>query len=342
MPGGRVTIKSQHIGSVPVEPGVGLGLAILPALVNAHDHGRGVRPAAYGAFEQPLEAWIAGLRQMPGVDLYTSTVVDFGRLALLSGVAAVSHVHLPGGGATLAEAEVIARAACDVGVRVAYALPVVDANAIAYGGPQVFCGCHRPDDWQIVKDWDGRPVDAATQMQAMEAVACACESPTFTVQYGPAGPQWVSEAGLALPFAWGGSGARTGGYPQPARRKSDADHPGRSWTSGQRWSNPARPPWHKQQRLSVRHPDQSGIPISPASRSVRHPGLPVAEFGPKSVGLCPKSRHLAPRDCCITEPHAPSHHFYRAGRACQGDMAGLRVVLHVLQGRHPAAGDAGP
>ena len=40
----------------------------------------------------------------------------------------------------------------------AYALPVVDANATAYGGPEIFCACHAPQDWAIVKCWDDRPV----------------------------------------------------------------------------------------------------------------------------------------------------------------------------------------
>lgn len=185
--GGRITAIDHARG--------GAGKAMLPALVNAHDHGRGLRSAAFGAFDQPLESWVASLRMVPGVDLYTTCVVAFGRLAL-SGVAAISHVHIPGGGDTVEEALTVARAARDVGVRVAYALPVVDANAFVYGGPSRFCTCHNPADWSVVRNWDGRPESAIEQMERIGEVAAACESATFSVQYGPAGPQWVTEAGL--------------------------------------------------------------------------------------------------------------------------------------------------
>ena len=188
-------IVDGRIAAITENAQGGRGRAAMPALVNAHDHGRGLRSVAFGAFDQPLEAWVASLRLVPGVDLYTNCVVAFGRLAL-SGVSAISHVHIPGGGDTVEEAMAVARAARDVGVRVAYALPVVDANAFVYGGPSRFCSCHNPVDWAVAQGWDGRPETAMAQMERVDAVASACQSPIFTVQYGPAGPQWVTEAGL--------------------------------------------------------------------------------------------------------------------------------------------------
>ncbi len=178
-------------------PAIGRGRVALPALTNAHDHGRGFRPLAFGIPDQPLECWLAMLHHTPEVDLYTQSVVAFGRMAL-SGIAAISQVHIPVGKDPIEEAEMVARAARDVGVRVGYAAPVVDTNAFVYGGPDLFCGCHSTEDWQTVKQWDTRPFSAAEQIAAVDDIDRACSSPLFNVQYGPAGPQWVTEAGWEL------------------------------------------------------------------------------------------------------------------------------------------------
>ena len=192
-----IEIESDRIRAIEPQcgPRAGCGRAAFPSLVNAHDHGRGLRSAAFGAADAALEVWIPSLAMLPEVDLYTCTVVAFGRLAL-SGVSAISHVHIPGGADTVAEAEAVARAARDVGVRIAYALPIVDTNAFVYGGPESICSCHRPEDWAMIRGWADHSVPATVQMDEIDAVSQACESALFNVQYGPAGPQWVTETGL--------------------------------------------------------------------------------------------------------------------------------------------------
>ncbi len=173
------------------------GRVALPALVNAHDHGRCFRPIAYGVGDQPLECWLSMLGHMPSVDLYTQSVVAFGRMAL-SGIAAVSQVHIPGGDDPVVEAEAVTRAAMDVGVRLAYAAPIVDTNAFVYGGASAIRSHHTPADWKIVRNWDSRPDTAEAQVEAVDAIADACSGPMVNVQYGPAGPQWVTENGWRL------------------------------------------------------------------------------------------------------------------------------------------------
>jgi cytosine/adenosine deaminase-related metal-dependent hydrolase len=111
-------------------------------------------------------------------------------------VTAISHVPLPRGGDPLQEAQSVAWAARDVGVRVAFAVPIVDTNAFVYGRPTAICACHNPQDWSIVKDWDRRPSTALQQIEIVPEIVSACEGPLFSVQYGPAGPQWVTEDGL--------------------------------------------------------------------------------------------------------------------------------------------------
>lgn len=226
-----IEFESDFIRAVEPQRGSrsGFGRAAFPSLVNAHDHGRGLRSAAYGAADAALEVWIPSLAMLPEVDLYTCTVVAFGRLAL-SGVSAISHVHIPGGGDAVAEAEAVARAARDVGVRIAYALPVVDTNAFVYGGPEAICSCHRPEDWAIIRGWADHSVPATVQMDEVDAISRACESALFNVQYGPAGPQWVTETGLeALAERSENDGRRVHMHllESPVQRKwSDAHYPG--------------------------------------------------------------------------------------------------------------------
>ena len=57
-------------------------LLVLPALVNAHDHGRAVRTSSIGAAGKPLEAWLHYLALFPSVDPYAAAVVALSRSAL--------------------------------------------------------------------------------------------------------------------------------------------------------------------------------------------------------------------------------------------------------------------
>jgi cytosine/adenosine deaminase-related metal-dependent hydrolase len=194
--GARITFDGDRIASIEPAPGRHQGgRAAFPALVNAHDHGRSFRPVAQGIPDQPLESWLSILgRNTPKGDVYTQCVVAFGRM-LLGGIGAVTHVHLQQGGAAIDEAKAVARAANDLGMRVAHAVPVIDTNAFVYGGPDTICGCYRPEDWAIVRNWDGRPLTARQQIEAVEEIDETCGGPLVTVQYAPAGPHWVSEAG---------------------------------------------------------------------------------------------------------------------------------------------------
>jgi cytosine/adenosine deaminase-related metal-dependent hydrolase len=47
----------------------GKGRAVLPSLVDSHDHGRAFHPIAFGIDDQPLEGWIAMVSHVPGIDL---------------------------------------------------------------------------------------------------------------------------------------------------------------------------------------------------------------------------------------------------------------------------------
>ncbi len=109
------------------------GLLAMPALVDAHDHVRGLHHLAFGARDQTFEIWRAALYAQPPLDLYMNCALAFGRLAQ-AGVGSVMHVYSPIKVDRLAEdAEIISRAARDVGIRLAFAVPLRDQMTLGYG-----------------------------------------------------------------------------------------------------------------------------------------------------------------------------------------------------------------
>lgn len=67
---------------------------VLPAFIDAHDHGRGVSPVAFGAFDRALEMWLQDLNKLPCIPHYEACYYDGIRLAS-TGVATVLHSHNP-------------------------------------------------------------------------------------------------------------------------------------------------------------------------------------------------------------------------------------------------------
>ena len=108
------------------------GRIALPAMVNAHDHGYGVRPPALGGADDALECWIASFSRAT-IEPRLEAAVAFGRMAL-AGIGATVHCHNSLVADCLeSEAAEVARAAADVGIRVAFSCPVRDRNPWVYG-----------------------------------------------------------------------------------------------------------------------------------------------------------------------------------------------------------------
>jgi 5-methylthioadenosine/S-adenosylhomocysteine deaminase len=191
----KVTIEDGRISAVTPTAADDDGLLMLPALADAHDHGRGLRTLATGAVDQPLELWLPLLGQEPRVDPYLRAAVAFARAARC-GIAAVNHCHNPQRvTAMVEEAGAVARAARDVGIRVAFAVPLRDRNYIAYGDPAPIATALGPEDFKTFTEFIVR-VPIADQLAWIDAIA-ALEHPLFHVQYGPVAPQWCSDALLA-------------------------------------------------------------------------------------------------------------------------------------------------
>jgi cytosine/adenosine deaminase-related metal-dependent hydrolase len=190
-----VTIEDGRISAVTPTKSADEGLLMLPALVNAHDHGRGLRTLATGAGDQPLELWLPMLAQEPRVDPYLRAAVAFARNARC-GIGAINHCHNPQRvTAIVEEGEAVARAARDVGIRVAFAVPLRDRNDIAYGDPAPIATALGAADFKKLTQFIVR-APIADQLEWVNSIA-NFEHPLFHVQYGPVAPQWCSDGLLA-------------------------------------------------------------------------------------------------------------------------------------------------
>lgn len=223
-------------GRTPDDAGGGevIGTAgdlVMPALADAHDHGRGIPTLAFGAHDGALETWIAALSLQPRMDPRLLTIFALAKLAR-SGVASVVHCHNTQDPDALVEECIAAgRAAADVGLRMAVAVPLSDRNRLGYG-PDEAVLAHLDDAQRssVTQRWSRAvaPIDA--QLAAVDAIAEGLAGvPGVSVQYCPVGPQWCSDALLS---AVAEAGARSGRRihlhlleTRPQREWADAHHP---------------------------------------------------------------------------------------------------------------------
>lgn len=176
--------------------GEGEGLLAVPAMINAHDHGYGIAPMAFGASDDALECWIAGLSVRPTIDAKQEALVAFARMAL-GGIGATVHCHNSLVANDL-EVEVagVAEAQREVGIRVAFCCPVLDRNAWVYGGPEALLPRLNAADRQTLSSRLPDSTPAPRLVAQVEEIAREHETETFQIQYGPVGPQWCQDATL--------------------------------------------------------------------------------------------------------------------------------------------------
>jgi len=206
-------------------------LFALPALVNAHDHGRAIRTSSFNASGKPLETWIQYQALIPSVDPYLAAVLALSRSALGGVGAVMMHLTKPQGLTDLpTEAAAIARAARDVGVRVGFAVSIRDRNPLIYGPSERILSALPAEARRQIEAILPKPLEPKAYIAIVEAVGSAAAASGFDVQFGPNGVQWCSDELLA---AIGDASHRTGRRihmhlleTRYQRTWADAAHPG--------------------------------------------------------------------------------------------------------------------
>jgi 5-methylthioadenosine/S-adenosylhomocysteine deaminase len=192
-----IEIAGEQIGALrPFAEAPKPRLLAMPALVNAHDHGRAVRTSSVDASGKPLEAWLQYMALFPSVDPYLAAAVSLGNSALGgAGVVMMHYTRAQGLTDLPTEAAEVARAARDVGVRIGFAVSMKDRNPIGYGPPEPLLEVlPKGAREEIVNRFVRPPPNPKDYIKLVDDVAAAADGPNFNVQYGPNGVQWCSDA----------------------------------------------------------------------------------------------------------------------------------------------------
>jgi cytosine/adenosine deaminase-related metal-dependent hydrolase len=186
--------RIHAVGKIPIAEAA--PIFVLPALVNAHDHGRAVRTSSLGASGKPLETWLQYQALIPAVDPYLAAAVALSRSALGGVGVVMMHLTRPQGLTDLpTEAAAIARAARDIGLRVGFAVSMRDRNPLVYGPSEpVLAALPAAARKEIEAVVLRKPLPPKDFIALVEEVAAVTAGPMFDVQFGPNGMQWCSDA----------------------------------------------------------------------------------------------------------------------------------------------------
>jgi cytosine/adenosine deaminase-related metal-dependent hydrolase len=192
-----ITISGDSFASIEptTAPATDRFLA-MPALANAHDHGRAISTSPIGGDAKPLESWLPYFALFPSVDPYLAAAMNFANGAL-GGTGTIMVHYTRGQGLTdlPTEAAEIARAARDVGVHVGFAVSMKDRNPLVYHGSEALLAALPPEARaEVARRLIYKVLSPGDYMKLVDDVAAAADGPGFNVQYGPNGVQWCSEA----------------------------------------------------------------------------------------------------------------------------------------------------
>ncbi len=173
----------------------------LPAFIDAHDHGRGVSPVAFGAFDRALEMWLQDLNKLPCIPHYAACYYDGLRL-VSSGVGTVLHSHNPNSFANIRQ-EIVdsAHGYKDAGVRSILCPLYLDQNKRIYYNRDQFLA-ELPDSIRepFAKGIKDKIMPMDEYLALVENIVAdlkeEIEEGWCEVQLHPNGGQWCSDEAL--------------------------------------------------------------------------------------------------------------------------------------------------
>jgi len=169
---------------------------VMPGLVNAHSHGKGLSDFQRGHLDDTLETW--KWRSFPPIDPYLDTRWACVQL-LESGVTATMHHHgLVRPEAYEEEFAEVLRAYAECGVRVAFAPTLSTENVFTYGEDEAFLRSLPAETRELCQGILQRMAlfGEREYFQAVLRLRQRHNGPRAQIFHGPLSPQWVREEAL--------------------------------------------------------------------------------------------------------------------------------------------------
>jgi cytosine/adenosine deaminase-related metal-dependent hydrolase len=194
-------LEISHAGGVitaieQIKPPLSGRRLLLPAFANAHDHARPLPMSSFGGAFMPLETWLLRSKLATPTDPYLAAIAPIARAARSGCGSMMVHYMRPSGKMPLPEeAAAVARAARDVGVRIAFALSVRDQNPLVYGDDtKLVESLSLAAQNQIARHFSIQRQTPQDYLDIVDEIATAIGCDMVDVQYGPAAPQSCSTA----------------------------------------------------------------------------------------------------------------------------------------------------
>ena len=169
---------------------------IIPGLVNAHSHGKGLTDFQRGQLDDTLETW--KWRSYPPIDPHLDTCWTCLQL-LASGVTTTMHNHgLVNPGGYREEFAAVLEAYKRCGVRVAFAPSLSTENLFTYGDDAEFVESQPPELRELCEQIRLRSAAFGEQQyfDSVRSLHRRYSGPQIRIMHGPVSPQWVRQEAL--------------------------------------------------------------------------------------------------------------------------------------------------
>jgi len=167
---------------------------LIPGLINAHGHGRGLTDFQRGALDNTLESWLPDTRKYIPVSTYDDTALSAARL-LRSGVTTAMHNHILNDPAGYeAEFGEALKAYRDAGMRIQFNPAVRNANPFIYGDNRAFLE-NLPEKIRNILSTPppSGSLSGENFVKVVKDLHKRSDGPMSKIGFGPLAPHWCTD-----------------------------------------------------------------------------------------------------------------------------------------------------